>query len=125
VAEENPEARNYSQKILLQNLDDPKPSTRTLTLEGTRNFVFHGSSPDASFQFSPDGKALAFVVEENGVDNIWLQPLDGSNGHPITNFKSEEITGFRWSPDAKHLAVGRNHNSSDAILLRDAAVASQ
>jgi serine/threonine protein kinase len=125
VAEENPEARNYTQKILLQNLDDPKPSTRTLALEGTRNFVFHGSSPDASFQFSPDGKALAFVVEEKGVDNIWLQPLDGSNGHPITNFKSEEITGFRWSPDAKHLAVGRNHNSSDVILLRDAAVASQ
>ena len=125
VAEENPEARNYTQKILLQNLDDPKPSTRALALEGTRNFVFHGSSPDASFQFSPDGKALAFVVEEKGVDNIWLQPLDGSNGHPITNFKSEEITGFRWSPDAKHLAVGRNHNSSDVILLRDAAVASQ
>jgi Tol biopolymer transport system component len=125
VAEENPEARNYIQKILLQNLDDPKPSTRTLALEGSRNFVFHGSSPDASFQFSPDGKALAFVVEEKGVDNIWLQPLDGSNGHPITNFKSEEITGFRWSPDAKHLAVGRNHNSSDVILLRDAAVASQ
>jgi eukaryotic-like serine/threonine-protein kinase len=125
VAEENPEARNYTQKILLQNLDDPKPSTRTLALEGTRNFVFHGSSPDASFQFSPDGKALAFVVEEKGVDNIWLQPLDGSSGHPITNFKSEEITGFRWSPDAKHLAVGRNHNSSDVILLRDAAVASQ
>jgi len=125
VAEENPEARNYTQKILLQNLDDPKPSTRTLALEGTRNFVFHGSSPDASFQFSPDGKALAFVVEEKGVDNIWLQPLDGSNGHPITNFKSEEITGFRWSPDAKHLAVGRNHNGSDVILLRDAEVASQ
>ena len=125
VAEENPEARNYTQKILLQNLDDPKPSTRTLALEGTRNFVFHGSSPDASFQFSPDGKALAFVVEEKGVDNIWLQPLDGSSGHPLTNFKSEEITGFRWSPDAKHLAVGRNNNSSDVILLRDAAVASQ
>ncbi len=125
VAEENPEARNYTQKILLQNLDDPKPSTRTLALESTRNFVFHGSSPDASFQFSPDGKALAFVLEERGVDNIWLQPLDGSNGHPITNFKSEEITGFRWSPDAKHLAVGRNHNSSDVILLRDAAIASQ
>ena len=125
VAEENPEARNYTQKILLQNLDDPKPSTRTLALEGTRNFVFHGSSPDASFQFSPDGKALAFVVEEKGVDNIWLQPLDGSSGHPLTNFKSEEITGFRWSPDAKHLAVGRNNNSSDVILLRDAEVASQ
>jgi serine/threonine protein kinase len=126
IAEEHPETRNYTQKILLHNLDEnSKPAIRTIALESTRNFVFHGSSPDASFQFSPDGKALAFVVEERGVDNIWLQPLDGSNGHQITNFKSEEITGFRWSPDAKHLAVGRNHNSSDVILLRDAAVSSQ
>jgi serine/threonine protein kinase len=126
VAEENSETRNYTQKIVLQNVDeDSKPSTHTIVPDATRNFVFHGSSPDGSFQFAPDGKALAFVVEEKGVDNIWLQPLDGSTGHQITNFKSEEITGFRWSPDAKHLAVVRHHNSSDVILLRDAAVSSQ
>jgi eukaryotic-like serine/threonine-protein kinase len=126
VAEENPESRNYTQKILLQNLDkSSKPSIHTIVPEATRNFVFHGSSPDTSFQFAPDGKTLAFVVEEKGVDNIWLQPLDGSNGRQITNFKAEEITGFRWSPDAKYLAVVRHHNSSDVILLRDSAVSSQ
>jgi serine/threonine protein kinase/dipeptidyl aminopeptidase/acylaminoacyl peptidase len=126
VAEENPEARNYSQKIMLQNLEESaKSSARSLALDGTRNFVFHGSSPDASFQFSPDGKSLAFVVEEKGVDNIWLQPLDGSNGRQITNFKSEEITSFRWSPDGKQVAVGRHHNSSDVILLRDSPADSQ
>jgi eukaryotic-like serine/threonine-protein kinase len=65
------------------------------------------------------------VVEEKGVDNIWLQPLDGSNGHQITNFKSEEISGFRWSPDAKRLAVVRHHNSSDVILLRDSEMSAQ
>jgi eukaryotic-like serine/threonine-protein kinase len=126
IGEENPEARTYTQKILLQSLEESsKPSTRTIVLDATRNFVFHGSSPDASFQFAPDGKALSFVVEEKGVDNIWLQPLDGSNGHQITNFKSEEISGFRWSPDAKQLAVVRHHNSSDVILLRDSSAASQ
>jgi eukaryotic-like serine/threonine-protein kinase len=126
VAEENPEARNYTQKIVLQNLNESsKASMHTIVPDATRNFVFHGSSPDASFQFTPDGKALAFVVEEKGVDNIWLQPLDGANGHPITNFKSEEITGFRWSPDAKQLAVVRHHNSSDVILLRESTVLTQ
>ena len=126
IAEANPESRNYTQKILLQNLDESsKPSIHTIVPEATRNFVFHGSSPDTSFQFAPDGKALALVVEEKGVDNIWLQPLDGSNGHQMTNFKSEEITGFRWSRDAKHLAVVRHHNSSDVILLRDSATSSE
>jgi serine/threonine protein kinase len=126
VAEENPESRNYSQKIVLQSVDESsKPSTRMIVPDATRNFVFHGSSPEASFQFTPDGKALAFVAEEKGVDNIWLQPLDGSTGHQITNFRSEEITGFRWSPDAKRLAVVRHHNSSDVILLRDSAASAQ
>jgi Tol biopolymer transport system component len=125
VAEEHPEARNYTQKILLQDLVESGKSARTIPLESDRNFTFHGLSPDGSFRFTPDGKALAFVVEEKGVDNIWLQPVDGSKGRQFTDFKSEEITGFRWSPDGKQLALVRHHSSSDVILLRDAAVASQ
>jgi Tol biopolymer transport system component len=126
LAEEHPEARNYTQKLLLQDLvESGKSAVRTIPLESDRNFTFHGLSPDGSFRFTPDGKALAFVVEEKGVDNIWLQPVDGSKGHQFTDFKSEEITGFRWSPDGKQLALVRHHSSSDVILLRDAAVASQ
>jgi eukaryotic-like serine/threonine-protein kinase len=59
------------------------------------------------------------------VDNIWLQPLDGSNGHQITNFKSELIPEFRFSHDGKRLAVLRHHTESDVILLRDSASASK
>jgi eukaryotic-like serine/threonine-protein kinase len=126
VAEEHPEARNYTQKILLQDLvESGKSAVRTIPLESDRNFTFHGLSPDGSFRFTPDGKALAFVVEEKGVDNIWVQPLDGSKGRQFTDFKSEEITGFRWSPDGKQLALVRHHSSSDVILLRDAAAVSQ
>ena len=35
-------------------------------------------------RFSPDGKAVVYPARENGVDNLWLQPLDGSKGRPIT-----------------------------------------
>ena len=28
-------------------------------------------------RFSPDGKAVVYPARENGVDNLWLQPLDG------------------------------------------------
>jgi hypothetical protein len=45
----------------------------------------------SSLKFTPDGKFLAYPTRENGVDNVWVQPLDGSAGHPITNFKSEQI----------------------------------
>jgi hypothetical protein len=47
------------------------------------------------------------VGRENGVDNVWVQPLDGSAGHAITDFKSEQIWTFSLSPDGKSLAVLR------------------
>jgi serine/threonine protein kinase len=71
-------------------------------------------------QYSPDGKALEYAVRENGVDNIWRQPLDGSAGKWETEFKSEQITQFRWSPDGKRLALVRGHTDSDVVLIRDA-----
>ena len=54
------------------------------------------------------------------MDNIWMQPLDGSKGRKLTNFNdSERIQDFRWSPDGKTLALLRFNSSSDVILLRD------
>jgi len=73
----------------------------------------------SNLQFSPDGKSLAYASRENGVDNVWVQPLDGSAGHPITNFKSEQIWSFSLSPDGKSLAVLRGHYDSDVVLLQE------
>jgi serine/threonine protein kinase/Tol biopolymer transport system component len=71
-------------------------------------------------QFTPDGKAVAYPIAENGVDNVWIQPLDGSPGRQITHFNSEQITAFHWSPDGKNLGILRGHTDSDVILLQEA-----
>ncbi len=68
---------------------------------------------------TPDGKTVAYVIRDQGVDNIWAQPLDGSPGHQITNFTSERIADFQWSPDGKTLAVARTHDTSDVVMLRE------
>ncbi|MGA3193818.1 MAG: protein kinase [Terriglobales bacterium] len=70
-------------------------------------------------QFTPDGKAVAYPVRENGVDNVWIQPVDGSSGHQITKFDAEKILSFQWSPDGKNLGVLRGHTDSDVVLLRE------
>jgi len=70
-------------------------------------------------QFTPDGKAIVYSIRENGVDNLWLQPLDGSRGRQITNFQSDAIRIFQFSPDGKTLGVLRSHTESDVVLLRD------
>jgi eukaryotic-like serine/threonine-protein kinase len=70
-------------------------------------------------QFTPDGKAVAYPITENGVDNVWVQPLDGGPGRQITHFNSEQILSFHWSPDGKNLGVLRGHTDSDVVLLQE------
>jgi serine/threonine protein kinase len=70
-------------------------------------------------QFSRDGKALIYTTRENGADNLWQQPLDGSPGKALTSFKSEHIWDFHWSPDGSRLAMVRGHTDSDVVLMRD------
>jgi serine/threonine protein kinase/roadblock/LC7 domain-containing protein len=70
-------------------------------------------------QFTPDGKAVAYPVRENGVDNVWVEPVDGSAGRQITKFDAEHILSFHWSPDGKSLGVLRGHTDSDVVLLHE------
>ncbi|HEV2489622.1 MAG TPA: protein kinase [Candidatus Acidoferrales bacterium] len=96
--------------ILLSNYGGQKPAVRTLMLR--QNIATPGP-------FTPDGKSLAYSIDENGAGNIWVQPLDGSAGHQLTHFTSEEIYEFHWSPDGKKLAVVRGHDESNVVLFRE------
>jgi hypothetical protein len=71
--------------------------------------------------FTPDGRALVYPVREAGVDNLWLQPLDGSASAAkrITNFTSDLIDAYHFSLDGKQLGVLQRHAVSDVVLLRD------
>jgi eukaryotic-like serine/threonine-protein kinase len=70
-------------------------------------------------RFTPDGKALVYPITQQGVDNLWMQPLDGSAGRQITNFKSDQIFGVQFSPDGKNLAVLQRRTEADVVLLRE------
>jgi len=115
----NPKSKTYFNRIVLVSADS---GVRTLELDPGLKAVFRSQGPpdSAGFHFFPDGKSIAFVIEEAGVDNIWMQPVDGSKGRKLTNFNdSERIQDFRWSPDGKALAMLRFSSVSDVILLRD------
>ena len=71
--------------------------------------------------FSPDGKGMVYNVRQRGVDNLWLQPLDGSAFRQLTHFTTERIARFKFSFDGSQIAIERGHNESDAVLLRDSA----
>jgi WD40 repeat protein len=102
-------------ELALVNLDSPS----TPRLIGLDPRIARGGDFVNSLSFTPDGESVAYIIRDRGVDNILVQPLDGLPGHQITNFTSENIAEFQWSPDGKTLAVARTHNTSDVVLLRE------
>lgn len=120
-----PETKTYARRIVIVRRG---PNIRNLDVDPGLSPVFATIGPPSSsaFRFTPDGKAVAFVVEDGGVENIWIQPVDGSKGHKLTNFNnSQTIQDFRWSPDGKRIAILRFNSVSDVVLLRNAANATK
>lgn len=101
-----------NQAILLSNYEEPKPAVRVIALRRDANGPGH---------FTPDGKSLAYTINQNGVDNIWVQPLDDTPGHAITHFTSEDIFEFHWSPDGTRLAVIRGLIESNVVLFHESS----
>ena len=105
----NPDAATGTHKIALLDV---------ATLSSPR-FLEANPRVSKGVQFTADGKAVAYPIAENGVDNIWVQPIDGGPGRQITHFNSEQILAFHWSPDGKNLGVLRGHTDSDVVLLQE------
>ena len=82
----------------------------------TRVFDLLGG-PNRSLWWTPDGRAIAYIVTSNGVSNIWAQPLAGGEPKPLTDFKDQRIFNFAWSRDGKQLALSRGVVNSDVVLI--------
>ena len=92
---------------------------------------FDGGAPVKSFdipsnvlfqslvRWTPDGLGLAYIANRDGVSNIWRQPVNGGPARPLTDFKSDQIFWFDWSPDGNQLGVTRGTVTSDAVLIKD------
>jgi Tol biopolymer transport system component len=91
---------------------------------------FDGGDPVKTFDLPPtfqhaavrwklDGRALTYVDIRDGVDNIWSQPLEGGAPRQITDFKSDGIGIFDWSPDGKQLALWRGMENRNVVLISD------
>jgi Tol biopolymer transport system component len=118
----DPNSRTYANTIALLNTDaNSKTPPRYITTDPRCGvgFIVPGPAAFSGFHFTPDGKAIAILIEERGIDNIWIQPIDGSKGHQLTHFDSLQIQDFRWSPDGKRLAAIRSDYSGDVVLLHD------
>jgi serine/threonine protein kinase len=104
-------------KLAAVALDGSSPATPRLLELDPRIESARYLSPVV--QLVPGSSSVAYPITQDGVSNLWLQPLDGSPGHQVTRFPSEVIADFHWSPDGKALAVIREHDVADVVLLRE------
>ncbi|HEY6302896.1 MAG TPA: protein kinase [Terriglobales bacterium] len=119
----SPDGKTLAYLVEFVNLDSGMGTARIALLDLTTltapRLLDANPHISAGPHFTFDGKAVAYPVRENGVDNIWVQPIDGSPGHQITKFDSEQILSFHCSPDGKNLGVLRGHTDSDVVLLQE------
>ena len=83
-----------------------------------RTFVLPPTATPSPLAWTPDGRAVSFVNHENGVSNIWKQPVSGGPVVAITHFKSGTIFNFQWSHDGR-LALSRGSEMTDAVLIKN------
>ena len=68
-------------------------------------------------RWTPDGKAVTYVVQRGAASNLWKQPLQGGSPKQITHFPLDRIRSYAWSRDGKKFAIARGHESFDAIMF--------
>ena len=68
-------------------------------------------------QFTPDSKAIAYMLARNRATNLWEQPIKGGSPVQITHFPAGDMFAYAWSADGKQLAFSRGQRKSDVVLM--------
>ena len=115
-------------KEFVNELRGPHYQTFLRRLIGTGSFelsfVWHYTPHGCSVSPHCDSKRklgshiFYFNTAQDEAQNIWRQPLDGSKPLPVTNFNTEQIFRFAWSPNGGNLACIRHTTTYDALILR-------
>jgi eukaryotic-like serine/threonine-protein kinase len=81
-----------------------------------------GDDTGARVAWSKDARSILFLVNKNGVSNLWAQALVTPGKPPppprvITNFDSEMIWSFALSPTGEETVFARGRRIGDAVLI--------
>ena len=70
-------------------------------------------------QWTPDGRALTYIAIDKGVSNIWSYDLGTRSSKQLTNFTTELIYAYAWSPDFTQIASLRGSETRDVIVINN------
>ncbi len=70
--------------------------------DGGEAIQFIGEAGGSQFQFSPDGRFLAFRRPVDKKNQIFVMPTSGGEAQQLTKHDTA-VDGFRWSPDSDRI----------------------
>jgi TolB protein len=68
-------------------------------------------------QWLPNRRELSYVKNENGYSNIWTYDLYTGETKQLTNFNTDQIYAYAWSPDYKQIACVRGYKINDVTMI--------
>ena len=63
--------------------------------------VLFGNPERAAPKLSPDGARLAYLAPHNGVLNVWVRTVGGSDDRPLTADSLRGVWEYLWRPDGE------------------------
>jgi len=99
---------------------DVAPDGRTIVFEllgdlytmpiagGRATRITSGMAFDAQPRWAPDGRALVFVSDRSGGDNVWIANADGSEARAITRDERTMFISPEWTPDGNYVVVSKS-----------------
>jgi Tol biopolymer transport system component len=82
---------------------------------GTAKRITTGPAMDKHPRYSPDGKTILFISDREGMDNLWLMNVDGTNPHSLTKEKDNYFMSPAWTPDGKYVITRKEDGKRAGI----------
>ncbi len=78
-----------------------------ITIEsGERTTVVQQEWDIEQLAIAPDGRMMAYALNQDGYSHLFLVPVSGHNPRPVSRLSRGVIDRMAWSPDGTKLAVG-------------------
>ena len=108
-------------RMALHMLDpsDGRFRTAILPAEGGEVLQWFDFHSEQGSPWGPDGESLYHAETRDGVMNIYLMPLDGSEPKQLTRFTEGQIFDYAVSPDHSQLLIARGQVQNDIVLIEE------
>ena len=76
--------------------------------------VLFGNPDKISVMLSKDGKYISYVSPKDGVQNVWVAPVnDLTKAMPVTDDKERGIRSYGWSYDNEHIIFSQDYKGDE------------